>query len=265
MVSYTGDVTRKLSPAEGSIFLTMTATTLLGFIWPFLVHDRAQAHFAPWILLAVAPLTIAALSLTISRNKLDTKTIALLATLAAITAALRPLGAGAIGIEPMWFLLILAARVFGPYFGFILGAFSMFLSALLTGGFGPWFNYQLFAAAWIGATVAIIPNSLRGRKELFALALLALFDCALFGILMDLQFWPWSLGQGTQLSYLAGAPLKENLSHFFTYHFTASMAWDIPRAIFTASLILITGSAVLHTLRRAYVKAAFAAPITFNR
>jgi len=50
----------------------------------------------------------------------------------------------------MWFVLILSARVFGPSFGFLLGALSMFLSALITGGFGPWLAYQSFAAGWIG-------------------------------------------------------------------------------------------------------------------
>lgn len=260
---YTADVTRTLSRREKTIFSLLSSLTLLGFIWPFLVHTQNQAHIAPWLLLSAAPLTVVALMLTINQNKLDTKTIALLATLAALTAALRPLGAGAIGIEPMWFILILAARVFGAYFGFILGTFSIFLSALLTGGFGPWFSYQLFAAAWMGASVAVIPKKVRGGREIALLALLALIDCELFGIIMDLQFWPWSLGNGTQLSYIAGAPLSENLAHFFTYHFTASMAWDIPRAIFTATLIFITGPAILNTLRRAYVRAAFAAPIEY--
>jgi energy-coupling factor transport system substrate-specific component len=41
------------------------------------------------------------------------------------------------------------------------------------------------------------------------------------------------------------------------------MAWDIPRAIFTATLITVTGKPVLHTLRRAYTKAAFITPIEF--
>ena len=263
--SYTADVTKKLSSIEKFLFLGLSAVTLMGFFWPFFVSTRSQAHLAPWILLAAAPLTLISLAVTISRNKLDTKTIALLATLAALIAAMRPLGAGAIGIEPMWFILILAARIFGPYFGFILGALSMFLSALLTGGFGPWFNYQLFAAAWMGASVILIPRSLRGTREIGSLALLALLDCELFGIAMDLQFWPWSLGQSTQLSYKAGAPLQENLDHFFTYHFTASMAWDIPRALFTAALIVITGPSVLNALRRAYVKAAFVAPVRFEK
>lgn len=74
---------------------------------------------------------------------------------------------------------------------------------------------------------------------------------------MDLQFWPWSLGQGTQLSYIAGAPLSTNLENFISYHFLSSLAWDIPRAILTATLIAIAGAPVLNALRRARARAAF--------
>ena len=80
---------------------------------------------------------------------------------------------------------------------------------------------------------------------------------------MDLQFWPWTLGVDTQLSYQAGAPMAENLDRFFSYHFLSAMAWDVPRAIFTSSLILITGKPILHTLRRAHTRAAFCTPIEF--
>ena len=80
---------------------------------------------------------------------------------------------------------------------------------------------------------------------------------------MDLQFWPWALGGDSQLSYLAGASFASNFGHFFTYHFLSSMAWDIPRALFTVTLITVTGIPVLHTLRRAYTRAAFMTPIEF--
>ena len=28
----------------------------------------------------------------------------------------------------------------------------------------------------------------------------------LYGFLMNLSFWPWALGQGSELSFVAGAP-----------------------------------------------------------
>ena len=241
--------------------LVTSAISALGFIWPFLVSEK-QGH-PQWIFLLATPFALLLLMIGVSNKELDSKSVALLAVLAALVAALRPMGTGAVGIEPMWFILILAARVFGPSFGFLLGAISMFLSAFLTGGLGPWVAYQSFAAGWIGLGVALIPRSLRGKRELVVLALYGILAAEFFGMAMDLQFWPWTLGSDTQLSYVAGAPLSTNFSHFISFHLLSSMAWNIPRAIFTATLIGVTGRSVLHTLRRAHTRAAFMTPIEF--
>ncbi len=249
---------------KGASLIALVATSAisaLGFLWPFLINEK-QGH-PQWIFLLATPCALLLLMISVSNKELDSKSIALLAVLSALIAALRPMGTGAVGIEPMWFVLILAARVFGPSFGFLLGTISMFLSAILTGGLGPWVAYQSFAAGWIGIGVALIPKGLRGKSEVFALALYGIVAAEFFGIAMDLQFWPWALGSDTQLSYVAGAAFATNISHFISYHFLSSMAWDIPRAIFTASLIAMTAKPVLHTLRRAHTRAAFMTPIEF--
>jgi energy-coupling factor transport system substrate-specific component len=80
---------------------------------------------------------------------------------------------------------------------------------------------------------------------------------------MDLQFWPWALGADTQLSYQAGAAITDNLQRFITFHFISSMAWDIPRALLTSILIVVTGPAVLSALRRTQLKASFLTPVQF--
>jgi energy-coupling factor transport system substrate-specific component len=72
------------------------------------------------------------------------------------------------------------------------------------------------------------------------------------------------LGSDSQLSFSAGAPLAQNLSNFMSYHFLSALAWDIPRAIFTSVLIIITGKPVLGALRRAHTRAAFLSPIEFR-
>jgi energy-coupling factor transport system substrate-specific component len=138
----------------------------------------------------------------------------------------------------------------GPTFGFLLGTLSMALSALLTGGIGPWLSYQIFAAALIGWGTIIIPAKLRGAKEVIALIFYGILAAGFFGIAMDLQFWPWTLGPGTELSYLPGAALAENLDRFFTYHFISALAWDIPRAVLTTILLSIATKPMLTALRR---------------
>ena len=234
-----------------------------GFLWPFLYvgENLPQTQLFFWCAVAIS---FALVVVQISSQQLDAKSVALLGVLSALIAALRPLGAGAVGIEPMWFILILSARVFGASFGFLLGMISMFVSALLTGGIGPWLGYQVFAAAWIGLLAGALPKSLRGGRELMMLIIYAIFASAAFGILMDLQFWPWALGSSTQLSYLPNGDIAENVSRFITFHFATSMAWDIPRAIFTSALIAFAGKAVLSALRRTRTRAAFLQPIIFN-
>jgi energy-coupling factor transport system substrate-specific component len=234
---------------------------LLGFTWPF--YAPSDSSTTQWIFLAAVPLALLLLYISVSNENLDTKSIALLAVLSALIAALRPLGTGAVGIEPMWFILILASRVFGASFGFLLGSISMMLSALITGGIGPWLAYQCFAAGWIGMGAGLLPKNVRPRIEIAILILYGILAAEFFGIAMDLQFWPWTLGADTQLSYLPGGDVKENLDRFFSYHFLSAMAWDIPRAITTSVLIAIAGVPVLRALRRAYSKAAFMSPIEF--
>jgi energy-coupling factor transport system substrate-specific component len=239
-------------------------STFLGFCWPFLVANERQADWASWFFFASTTFTVLLLISMVASDDLGSKNVAFLGILSALVAALRPLGIGAIGIEPMWFALILAARVMGPTFGFLLGALSMLLSALLTGGIGPWLGYQVFAAAVIGFCVGVIPEKIRGKGEIFLLALYGVIAAEAFGIMMDLQFWPWALGTGTELSYVAGAPVSENLDRFFSYHFLSALAWDIPRAIITVVLILLAGKPALNALRRARHRAAFVSEVEFK-
>lgn len=259
----TNDVVR-FSPIATAVLTLASLISAAGFLWPFFYNGQSLPHTQLffWAALTVAFFLVI---IQISNSALDAKSVALLGVLSALIAALRPLGAGAVGIEPMWFILILSARVFGPSFGFILGLTSMFVSALLTGGVGPWLGYQVFAAAWIGMAAGMLPGKkLRGRRELLLLIVFGIIASELFGILMDLQFWPWALGANTQLSYLANGAIVENLSRFITFHFATAMAWDIPRAVFTTILLVFSGKAVLSALRRTKTRAAFLEPIEFN-
>ena len=253
----------KFSSKNTLVLAIASLFSIAGFIWPFFYSGqelpRTQLFF--WIAILAATVLVI---FEVSSSGLDAKSVALLGVLAALISALRPLGAGAVGIEPMWFVLILSARVFGGSFGFLLGIISMFASALLTGGLGPWLGYQMFAAAWIGMAAGLLPKRVSGKSEIAMLLAFGALAAGVFGILMDLQFWPWALGSNTQLSYLPGGTIAENLSRFITFHFASAMAWDIPRAIFTCVLIAFTGPSVLSALRRTYTRAAFSTPVVFS-
>ncbi len=251
--------------SQSRIVLAFTSLiALAGFIWPFFYVGNLH-----WIFVAAIAASAFLLISEVGIGSIDAKSIALLGVMSAFITLLRPLGAGAAGLEPIWFALIIAARVFGPSWGFLLGITSMTTSALLTGGVGPWLAYQVFAAGWIGLLAGSLPQKfagklIRGATEKFLLIIVGIFAAFAFGILMDLQFWPWVLGSNTQLSYIPGGAISENISRFITFHFASSMAWDIPRAILTSTLIAVTATPFLSALRRTYFKAAFLTPIEFK-
>jgi len=251
--------------AQSKVVLAFTSViALAGFVWPFFYVGNLH-----WIFVAAIAASALLLVSEVGIGSIDAKSIALLGVMSAFITLLRPLGAGAAGLEPIWFALIIAARVFGPSWGFLLGITSMTTSALLTGGVGPWLAYQVFAAGWIGLLAGSLPQKfagklIRGATEKVLLVVTGIFASFAFGILMDLQFWPWVMGSNTQLSYVPGGAISENLSRFITFHFASSMAWDIPRAILTSVLIVMTATPFLRALRRTYFRAAFLTPIEFK-
>ena len=239
---------------------------LVAFCWPLLVSpDSGLAHGtdAPLVFALVLPLLLAVVLAEMSEGGLDVKAVAMLGVLAAIGAALRPLGAGTAGLETVFFLLVLGGRVFGAAFGFVLGATTLFASALVTGGVGPWLPFQMLGAAWVGWGAGLLPP-LRGRAEVFMLAGYGAVSGLLSGLLLNLSFWPFTTGLGGELSFVAGAPVLENLHRFLVFTLATSLGWDIGRAVTTAVLVLITGRAVLGALRRAARRAAFEEPVTFQ-
>lgn len=251
-----------LIPVSARASIAIALVTLVGlasFLWPLLITPGSgldDAATAPLMLAALLPLFLVVVLAEISRGGFDVKAIAMLGVLSAIGAVLRPLGAGTAGLETVFFLLILAARVYGPGFGFVLGATTMFGSALLTGGVGPWLPFQMMAAAWVGLGAGLLPRA-RGRAEIGLLVAYGLVAGLGYGLLMNLSFWPFAVGLNSQLSYVAGAPALENLHRFLVFNAVTSLGWDIGRAVTNTLAILLVGPAVLSALRRIARRAAF--------
>ena len=255
-----------VSPRSFAALVLVSVAGFLMFFWPLLVtppSNFAHTEDAPFIFAALLPGLIAIVLAEMTTGRMDTKAIAMLGVLSAIGAALRPLGAGTGGIELVFFLLVLAGRVYGPGFGFVLGSTTLFASAILTGGIGPWLPFQMLAASWIGLGAGLLPP-MRGRKEIAMLAAYGAVSAYFFGFLINLWFWPFAIGSDTQLSYVAGAPVFENLHRFLLYTLaTSTWGWDTGRAITNIVAIVAFGPAVLLILRRAHRRAAFSAPVTF--
>ena len=252
--------------------VALTVASLLGlamFCWPLLIPPQpemtAHSSQAPLLFVGLLPVILAVVLAELTEGGIDPKTLALLGVLAALNAALRPLGAGTAGIETVFFLLILAGRVFGPGFGFALGATSLFASALLTAGVGPWLPFQMMAAGWVGLGAGLLPRRATGRAEIALLAGYGVLAAYGFGLVMNLWFWPFAIGDGTQLSFDPEAGPLTNLHTFFLYTLaTSAFGWDTGRALANVIAIAVLGPAVLATLRRAARRAAFDTPVSFT-
>ena len=242
---------------------------LIMFTWPLLVSPDSQAvqrGDGPWLFVLVLPVAMAVVLAEVSSGGIDTKAVAMLGVLTAIGAALRPVGAGVAGIETMFFVLVLAGRVYGAGFGFVLGATTMFASALLTGGVGPWLPFQMVAASWAGLGAGLLPERPRGRAEIAMLAAYGAFWAYAYGFLLNLWFWPWAIRADTELSFVAGAPVLENLHRFVLFTVgTSTLGWDTGRAVTNVVAIVVLGPAILSVLRRANRRAAFGAPVELVR
>jgi len=239
---------------------------LVMFCWPLFLRgdgtDYAHTADAPFVFMLVLPVLVAVVLASFSEGGMDAKALAMLGVLSAINAALRPLGAGTAGIETVFFLLVLAGRVFGPGFGFVLGCTSLFASALVTAGVGPWLPFQMVASAWIGLFAGLLPRRVTGRAEIWMLAGYGVLAAYGFGFLMNLSFWPFAVGMGTDISFVPGDPPLANLHRFAIYTLTTSFGWDTGRAVTNAIAIVVLGPAVLATLRRAARRASFTPPAT---
>ncbi len=97
-------------------------------------------------------------------------------------------------------------------------------------------------------------RKLKLRSEILLLVSIGVAASLIFGLLMDLQLWPWLTGTDTQLSFISGASILENLQRFMFFHLTTALAWDLPRALTTGVLILLTARPVLNSFRRARLR-----------
>ncbi len=256
----------RLRPRSTAVVALVSVLGAAAFGWPLLVDPGtglAHSSDAPLVFGGLLVLLLAVVLAEVAEGGLDVKAVAMLGVLSAVGAALRPLGAGTAGLETVFFLLVLAGRVFGAGFGFVLGATTLAASALVTGGVGPWLPFQMLGAAWVGLGAGLLPAA-RGRAELALLAAYGAVSGLAYGLAMNLSFWPFSVGTGTQLSFVAGAPVLENLHRFVLFSLATSLGWDLGRALTNVLLVLLAGRAVLGALRRAARRAAFSAPVTFE-
>ena len=232
---------------------------LLAFTYPLISQQLAalnplnrEASGSPvnstllTMILLLVCLTV--LLLELHGQAVNAKVVATLGILVAVASVLRLLETaipGPGGFSPIFVPIILAGYVYGSRFGFLMGSLSLVTSAMVTGGIGPWLPYQMIAAGWIGLTAGLLPRVENKRLEMSMLVVFAFVWGILFGLILNLYFWPY-LDSANQIA----DSFPETLSRYGAFYVTSSLAWDLVRAVGNSLLIIAIGLPAIQALDR---------------
>lgn len=240
---------------SGLIYALSGVIGAAAFLYPFLLRAQGQGYNGGTTLVLTTGLILLCLVVLLLETQgqmINAKVMAVLGLLVAITAILRfvdnavPIPGG---FSPIFAPIILAGYVFGARFGFLMGVLTLLVSALITGGVGPWLPYQMFTTGWVGLTAGWLPHPARPRTTLYLLALFGLGWGFLFGLIINLYSWPFWMGEAA-LRWEPGTGLWLALRHYAAYYTLTSLWWDIIGALGNLFLILALGQPVLQVLQR---------------
>ncbi len=256
-----------------AIYLAASISGVLVLLYPLLLPGKVvQSGFGavgtgqvPIMLTFLLGLCLLVLLFEAQGPMVNTKLIALLGILVAINSALRFIETaipGPGGFTPIFFLIILVGYVFGGRVGFLMGALTLLVSALITGGVGPWLPAQMFTAGWVGLSTPLLRPLVKavsgrishagGSNPTYELLLLAGFGLVWgfsYGAIMNLWQWPYIAGPQSQ-SYAAGMAIGTTLQHYLAFYMVTSLVWDAVAALGNMALILAFGAPTLRALRR---------------
>jgi energy-coupling factor transport system substrate-specific component len=107
----------------------------------------------------------------------DTRTVAVIGTMAALAVAGRVLFAVIPNVQPSTFIIVVSGYVFGPIAGFMVGSTTALVSNIFL-GHGPWTLWQMLAWGLTGLVSGVLgpKRRLEGRWRLG-------FYCAAWGVL----------------------------------------------------------------------------------
>lgn len=247
------------------VFLLGFTSLLSPFIFPKARNQAVLGAAFPIMVSLIIAFCLIIAIYEVQTAQLDSKIIAFLGVLIAINAGLRFLenaipGPG--GFSPIFFLILLTGYFFGSRLGFLMGAMTMLVSALITGGVGPWLPGQMITAGWVGQSAEFLKIidmkiGLRNRpSEIFLLSLFGAVWGILFGAIMNLWFWPF-LGAGFGQTFTQTAGMVENAQRYLAYYLATSLVWDITRAVGNVLLITIMARPVLKIFQRFFIKFSF--------
>ncbi len=266
-----------------SIYALASLIGITAFTYPFFTltqqaavsatQQMAHGSDSPLILALLIGLCLAALAVEAQGQTMSAKLIALLGIMVAINSALRFAEAvvrGPGGFSPVFMLIIVCGYVFGPRFGFLMGILSMLVSAIITGGVGPWLPYQMFTAGWMGMSggwigqlrdwlARVVPGAAGApaqagthRASKVEVVILCIFGALwgfAYGAIMNLWFWPFQAGDPAQ-SWQAGLTFWQGVQRYLAFYLATSFIWDVFAAAGNIALLALFGLPTIQALRR---------------
>lgn len=246
---------------SAGLYLLAVAIGVVALIYPFLLarlpaasggDSLLRAGETPLLATLLVSLCLAVLLVELQSQAAGAKTVAALGIMVAATATLRFIEVGIpgpAGFSPIFAPIILGGYVFGPRFGFLLGAMSLLVSAFITAGVGPWLPYQMFTAGWVGLTAGWLPHPRRPQVEIGLLIGFGLFWGFLYGAIMNLYTWPYLVGD-TRGSWAPGAGVADTVRRYIFFYMTTSLIWDAAAALGNGVLLGVLGIPVVRALVR---------------
>jgi energy-coupling factor transport system substrate-specific component len=148
------------------------------------------------------------------RTHPSSKTLALVATLAALAALGRVAFAPLPNVKPMTDVVLLSGFVLGGPPGFAVGAVGALASNLVFGQ-GPWTPWQMAAWGLVGILGAALGRASGRHLGRWPLALACGFAGLLFGVILDFSTWITFTDERTlgQLAAIQVSSLGFNVAH----------------------------------------------------
>lgn len=268
-------ISQRTTVLDVLIVVFLAGITVGSLLWPLIASTTSTSPTVPWVVLVFLPLLTLAAATLLARTLVHPRPLALIAVTVVAGTAARFLSLGTFGVELIFFILITAGWVAGVRMGFVLGVVTIVVSAVVTGGLGPWLPFQMLACGWVAAGAGAVahvtgirrwahqaPIQATGisgtrhgwavpRGTRLALVVYTVIVAYLFGAAMNMWLWPWTIDPSSRLALIPGEPASTNLVRFFRYTLaTSTLTWDTVRAIANAMLMASIGPAMVATFSR---------------
>ncbi len=168
------------------------------------------------------------------KSDISIKEISLISTLAAVAGISRIPFAAIPNVQPTTFFVLLSGYVFGPVYGFMVGAVASLVSNSFL-GHGPWTPWQMIAWGAAGISAGLLKKALPKPKRI-PLSIFAFCWGFLFDYIMNL--WQW-------IAFI----YPHTLSTFIAVY-AASFYFDLMHALCNFILTYLFGKNLINVLSR---------------